>query len=55
MVLETLQKGYLGFKISVTTINPVIEIPLITVLTLLICLAVIVPLKKIPYVRRIVG
>ena len=55
MVLEALQKGYLGFKMSVTTINPIIEIPLITILTLLICLAVIVPLKKIPYVKRIVG
>jgi surface polysaccharide O-acyltransferase-like enzyme len=55
MVLETLQKGYLGFKISVTTINPVIEIPLITALTLFICLAVIVPLKKIPYVGKVLG
>ena len=55
MVLETLQKGYLGFKISVTTMNPFIEIPLITALTLFICLAVIVPLKKIPLVKRIIG
>jgi surface polysaccharide O-acyltransferase-like enzyme len=55
MVLETLQKGYLGFKISVTTINPFIEIPIITVLTLVICLAVLVPLKKIPYVKRLLG
>jgi surface polysaccharide O-acyltransferase-like enzyme len=55
MVLETLQKGYLGFKISVTTMNPIIEIPLVTVVTLLICLAIIVPLKKIPYVKRIIG
>jgi surface polysaccharide O-acyltransferase-like enzyme len=55
MVLETLQKGYLDFKISVTTMNPIIEIPLITAVTLLICLAIIVPLKKIPYVKRILG
>jgi len=55
IVLETLQKGYLGLKISVTTINPIIEVPLITVLTLLICLAVIVPLKKLPHVNRIIG
>ena len=46
MVLETLQKGYLGFKISVTTMNPIIEIPLITVVTLLICLAIIVALRE---------
>jgi surface polysaccharide O-acyltransferase-like enzyme len=55
MVLETLQKGYLGFKISVTTINPFIEIPAITAIALLICLAVIVPLKRIPYVEKVLG
>jgi surface polysaccharide O-acyltransferase-like enzyme len=55
IVLETLQRGIFGFKLSVTTINPVVEIPLVTVVTLLICLAIIVPLKKLPYVKRIIG
>ncbi len=55
IVLESLQRGYLGFKISVTTINPIIEVPIITSITLAICLAIIVPLKKIPYVKRILG
>lgn len=55
IILETLQNGYLGFRISLTTINPIIEIPLITAITLLICLAIIVPLKKLPYVKRIIG
>ena len=55
IILETLQKGYLGFKISVTTMNPIIEIPLVTAVTLLLCLAIIVPLKKLPYLKRIIG
>jgi surface polysaccharide O-acyltransferase-like enzyme len=55
IILETLQKGYLGFQISVTTMNPIIEIPLVTAITLLLCLAIIVPLKKLPYVNRIIG
>jgi surface polysaccharide O-acyltransferase-like enzyme len=55
IIIEALQKGYLGFKISVTTINPIIEIPLLTALTLLISLAIIVSLKKLPYVKRIIG
>jgi surface polysaccharide O-acyltransferase-like enzyme len=55
MVLEALQKGYFGIKISVTTMNPVLEIPLITALTLTICLAVLIPIKKIPYFHRLVG
>lgn len=55
MVLESLQKGFFGFQISLSTMNPVLEIPLITVITLLICLVVIYPLKKIPIVRRLIG
>jgi surface polysaccharide O-acyltransferase-like enzyme len=55
IVLETLQKGLLGFRLSVTTINPFIAIPLITGVTLLICLAIIAPLKRIPYVKKIIG
>jgi surface polysaccharide O-acyltransferase-like enzyme len=55
IVLEIFQKGYLGFTINITTMNPIVEIPLITVITLLTCLAIIVPLKKIPYVKRVIG
>jgi len=55
IVLESLQNGYLGFKLSVTTLNPLVEIPLATVVTLVICLAVIVPLKKVPYLWRLLG
>jgi surface polysaccharide O-acyltransferase-like enzyme len=55
MILEALQKGYLGVKISLTTLNPIIEIPAITIITLIICLAILIPLKKIPYVKRLIG
>jgi surface polysaccharide O-acyltransferase-like enzyme len=55
IILETLQYGYLGFRISVTTLNPIIEIPLLTAITLLICLLILVPIKKIPYAKRIIG
>ncbi|TRO48821.1 hypothetical protein E2P60_00370, partial [Candidatus Bathyarchaeota archaeon] len=55
MILEALQNGFLGFQISLATMNPVLEIPLITAVTLLICLAIIYPLKKVPFVKRIIG
>jgi surface polysaccharide O-acyltransferase-like enzyme len=55
LVLETFHKGYLGFKISITTMNPLLEIPFITVITLFICLGLIITLKKIPYLDRIIG
>ena len=55
IILETLQQGYLGFQISVTNLNPILSIPLLTGVTLLLSLAIIVPLKKIPYVDKIIG
>jgi surface polysaccharide O-acyltransferase-like enzyme len=55
MVLEAFQKGYFGFRISLTTINPVLEIPLLTTVTFFISLAVVHFSKKIPLVKRVVG
>ena len=55
IILETLQQGYLGLQISVTNLNPILSIPLLTGATLLLSIAIIVPLKKIPYVAKIIG
>jgi surface polysaccharide O-acyltransferase-like enzyme len=55
IVMETLEFGYLGFALNRDLLNPIIEVPLITVITLFVCLAIIVPLKKIPYLKRLIG
>ena len=55
MVLEALQKGFFGFQISLATMTPALEIPLITTVTLLICLGVIYPLTKIHFVKKLIG
>ncbi len=55
IILESLQNGYFGFRISITTMNPAIEIPLIAALTLFISLGAIYLLKKIPYLRKVIG
>jgi surface polysaccharide O-acyltransferase-like enzyme len=55
MVLETLEKGYLGITLNMTTVNPLIEIPLITLLTLALCMVILYPLGKIRYVKKIIG
>jgi surface polysaccharide O-acyltransferase-like enzyme len=55
IVLESLQLGFFGFTLSSNTLNSIVEVPLISVVTLFICLAVIVPLKKIPVVKRLIG
>lgn len=55
MVLESLQYGFFGFTLGITSMNPFIAIPLSTSLTLLICLAIIIPLKRLPYVKKLIG
>jgi surface polysaccharide O-acyltransferase-like enzyme len=55
IVLEILQRGYLGFTISGTNLNSIIEIPLITVVTLFICVVVILPLRKVPVIKKLIG
>lgn len=55
IVLESLWRGFFGFTLSINSINPLIAIPLSTVLTFAICLVVILPLKRIPYVKRVIG
>jgi surface polysaccharide O-acyltransferase-like enzyme len=55
IVLETLQRGYLGLAINGSTINSIIGVPLITVITLFLCLAIIVPLKKVPVLKKLIG
>ena len=55
MVLESLQAGYFGFAINGNTINSIIGVPLMAAVTLFICLAVIIPLKKVPLLKHLVG
>ena len=55
MILEVLQQGYFGFTISVTTMNPALEVPLITAITLFTCLGIVLVLKRIPFVEKIIG
>jgi surface polysaccharide O-acyltransferase-like enzyme len=55
MVIESLQLGFFGFTLSSYTLNSIIEVPLISGITLFICLAIIVPLKMVPVVKRLIG
>jgi len=55
IIMETLQRGYLGFKLSLTTMNPVIGIPIITVVTLFITLGLVLLMKKVPVLRALIG
>lgn len=55
IVLETLNKGLLGFRISLMDINPIIEIPLAAFTTLFICLGLILLVKRVPVLTKLIG
>jgi surface polysaccharide O-acyltransferase-like enzyme len=55
LVLEVLQKGMLGFALNGNTVNSMVGVPLATVVTLGLCLAIILPLKRIPYLKKLIG
>ncbi len=55
MILESLQRGYFGFAINGNTVNSIVGVPLITIITLFVSLGIILVLKKIPYLKRLIG
>ena len=55
MILLSLQRGYFGFAINGNTINSIVGVPLNTVITLFISLGIIILLKKVPYLKKLIG
>lgn len=55
VILETLQRGYLGFKLSITLINPIIGVPLIAAVTFFITFGLVLVMKKVPVLRALIG
>ena len=55
MVLESLEIGFLGLTLNRNILAPIIEVPLITILTLILTCLIIYPLNKIPIVKRVIG
>jgi surface polysaccharide O-acyltransferase-like enzyme len=55
IILESLQMGFFGFRISLMTMNPIVEIPLITVVTLLITLGLVLLMRRVPILKKLIG
>jgi surface polysaccharide O-acyltransferase-like enzyme len=55
IVLESFERGFFGFTLSVATLNPIVEIPLITALTLFITLGLVLLMRKIPVLKKLIG
>ncbi|MDR2203387.1 MAG: acyltransferase family protein [Nitrososphaerota archaeon] len=55
IILALLRFGFFGFELNGYTLDAIVSVPLLVVLTLLFSLIVIVPLKKVPGLRRLLG
>jgi surface polysaccharide O-acyltransferase-like enzyme len=55
IILECFIFGFFGFHLNEYTLNPIIEIPLLTLVTFALTAALVYPLKKIPIVKRLIG
>ncbi len=55
IILESFERGFFGFTLSYTTLNPIIEIPLITLLTLFLSLGLILLMRKVPVLKKLIG
>jgi surface polysaccharide O-acyltransferase-like enzyme len=55
IILESFERGFFGFTLAFTTLNPIIEIPLITVLTFFITLGLVLLMRKVPILKKLIG
>lgn len=55
IILESIQSGYFGFTLNRNTLNPIVEVPVMTVIVLFVSLAIILVLRQIPLVNRLIG
>jgi len=55
IVLESFERGLLGFTLNFTTLHPILEVPLITALTLFVTLSLILLMQKVPVLGKLIG
>jgi len=53
--LSLIKYGFFGFAINGNTVDPIICVPILTILTLILSLMIIIPLKKIPILKTLIG
>ena len=55
IILESFERGFFFFTLSPATLNPIIEIPLIAILTFLITFGLVMLMRKIPVLNKLIG
>lgn len=55
IIIEAFQKGFFGVALNGNTVNSIIGVPIVAALTFFVSLAIIVPLKRVPILRTLLG
>jgi len=55
IILESFERGFFGFTLTYATLNPIVEIPLITALTFFITLGLVLLMRKVPILTKLIG
>ncbi len=55
IILESFERGFFSFTLSPLTLNPIIEIPVIAVLTFFITLGLVLVMRKVPILNKLIG
>ncbi len=55
MILESIHRGYFGFKLSLVSMNPIVEIPLAAAVAFVITIALIWLMSRLPILKKLIG
>jgi surface polysaccharide O-acyltransferase-like enzyme len=55
IILESFQRGFFGFTLNATTLNPIVEIPVITASTLFVTLGLVLLMRRVPVLEKLIG
>jgi surface polysaccharide O-acyltransferase-like enzyme len=55
IIVYLLDHGFFGFVLNGHVFDPVLSVPLTATITLILCLIIIIPLKKIPGLKKLIG
>lgn len=55
IILESFERGFFGFTLTPTALNPIIEIPLIGVITMFITTGLVLLMRKVPILKKLIG
>jgi surface polysaccharide O-acyltransferase-like enzyme len=55
IILESFERGLFGFTLDFTTLNPIVETPLLATLTFFISLGLVLLMRKVPVLKKLIG